>query len=111
MHAPGFIAETDDEAVETLWPYVRKYVDRLRAERGGPPRTRGQFEADIAAGSWHGGSPATVATKIVHMVKTLGVQRFDLNYTAGTLPHEHSMNTIRLYGTEVVPRLWKLVTA
>ena len=36
-------------------------------------------------------------------MKTLGIQRFDLKYSAGTLPHENSMRSIELYGTKVAP--------
>ena len=35
----------------------------------------------------------------------LGASRFDLKYSAGTLPHELSMRSIELYATEVVPRV------
>jgi hypothetical protein len=38
----------------------------------------------------------------------LGVRRFDLKYSNGTLPHERLMNTIELYGSEVIPRVREL---
>jgi hypothetical protein len=53
-------------------------LTRLGAERGWPPLTRERFEADIAEGAWHVGSPETVARKIAHTVSVLDVQRFDL---------------------------------
>ena len=37
------------------------------------------------------------------ITKDLGVQRFDLKYSAGTLPHENQMAAIELYGTQVIP--------
>jgi hypothetical protein len=55
------------------------------------------------------GSPETVATKIAATVKTLRLNRFDLKYSAGTLPHERMMSCIGLYGTEVIPRVRELV--
>lgn len=39
----------------------------------------------------------------------LGASRFDLKYSAGTLPHETMMRSIELYGTEVVPRVRELL--
>ena len=43
------------------------------------------------------------AEKIVKTVKALGVQRFEMKYSSGTLPHEHMMRSIELYGTKVMP--------
>ncbi|WP_306208049.1 LLM class flavin-dependent oxidoreductase [Actinoplanes sp. RD1] len=109
VHTPGFIAATDEEAKETLWPHARRSITRIGRERGWPPLTRDRFEADIAEGAWHVGSPATVAAKIAKTVKALGIQRFDLKYSHGTLPHEDLMTAIHLYGTEVVPRVKELL--
>ena len=39
----------------------------------------------------------------------LGASRFDLKYSAGTLPHEAMMRSIELYGREVIPRVRELV--
>ena len=36
-------------------------------------------------------------------MKALGVARFDLKYSAGTLPHEKLMRSIELYGSKVMP--------
>ncbi len=37
----------------------------------------------------------------VHVAERLGLSRFDLKYSAGTLPHEQIMRSIELYGREV----------
>jgi hypothetical protein len=55
------------------------------------------------------GSPETVARKIAVTVRGLGAVRFDLKYSAGTLPHEAMMRSIELYGREVMPRVRELV--
>ena len=47
----------------------------------------------------------TVAAKIVRAATGLGASRFDMKYSAGTLPHELMMHSIELYATEVVPRV------
>ncbi|TXI78198.1 MAG: hypothetical protein E6Q44_11860 [Flavobacteriales bacterium] len=44
----------------------------------------------------------TVAAKIARAVKALGLSRFDLKFSAGSLPHERMMPCIALYGMEVV---------
>ncbi|HVV08990.1 LLM class flavin-dependent oxidoreductase [Amycolatopsis sp.] len=109
VHAPGFVAETDEEAAEILWPHARAMTNRIGAERGWPPLTRDRFEADIAHGAQHVGSPETVARKIADTARTLGIQRFDLKYSNGTLPHEQMMKGIELYGSVVIPRVRELL--
>jgi probable LLM family oxidoreductase len=105
VHAPGYVAATDEEAVEQVWPHARNMLARIGRERGWAPPTRPRFEADVTDGAWHVGSPETVARKIARTVSDLGIQRFDLKYSAGTLPHERQMETVRLYGDEVIPRV------
>jgi probable LLM family oxidoreductase len=106
IHSPGHVAETDELARDQLWPHYRAMHARIGSERGWPPMTREQFDmATGPTGALAVGSPATVAAKIVRAVSGLGASRYDLKYSAGTLPHELSMRAIELYGTEVVPRV------
>ena len=66
--------------------------------------TRAQFDASTGPnGALFVGSPDTVAAKIVRAAEGLGLDRFDLKYSAGTLPHELMMQSIELYGSKVVP--------
>ena len=103
MHSPGFIAETDEEAVELFYPRFKVVRDRIGALRGWPPIRREEFDADVAHGSMYVGSPETVARRIAGAVQKLGVGRFDLIYTAGTLPVSARMKAVELYGTKVIP--------
>jgi probable LLM family oxidoreductase len=111
VHSPGFVAPTDDEARDTLYPYFKAGRDRIGRERGWPPATRTDYEREIEHGSLYVGSPETVARRIARTVTTLGVQRFDLKYTNGAVPHRHLLTAIELYGTEVMPRVRELVEA
>jgi alkanesulfonate monooxygenase SsuD/methylene tetrahydromethanopterin reductase-like flavin-dependent oxidoreductase (luciferase family) len=56
------------------------------------------------------GSPETVARKIATTVRALGLSRFDLKYSNGTLPHDRLLKSIELYGRSVVPRVRALLT-
>ncbi|BBH70919.1 oxidoreductase [Actinoplanes sp. OR16] len=109
VHCPGFVAETDEEAIEILWPHARRMLDRLGRERGWPRTSKDRFVADVTEGAWHVGSPETVAQKIASTVQALGIQRFDLKYAHGTLPHERLMTCVELYGTHVIPRVRELL--
>ena len=57
------------------------------------------------------GSPETVARKMAMTIDALGLSRFDVKYSAGTLPHELMSTSIELYGTEVIPRVRALLAA
>ncbi len=112
VHSPGHVAPTDEAALEELWPHWKPMRDRIGAERGWPPATRGEFEAAAGPdGAMYVGAPATVAAKIARTVTTLGLERFDLKYSAGTLPHPLLLRSIELYGTEVLPRVRELLAA
>jgi probable LLM family oxidoreductase len=104
VHSPGHVADTDEQARDELWPHYARMHARIGRERGWPPMTRAQFDqAAGPSGSLYVGSPMTVADKIVHTAQVLGIDRFDLKYSAGTLPHELMMRSIELYGSEVAP--------
>jgi len=109
VHSPGYVAATDAQAREEFWLHYKGMRDRIGAERGWPPMEKAEFEREIAHGSLYLGSPETVARKIAATVKMLGVSRFDLKYSAGTLPHAKLMTCIELYGREVMPRVRELL--
>jgi probable LLM family oxidoreductase len=103
VHSPGFVADSDEEARELLFPYFKEQRDRIGRERGWPPTSRQQFEAEVEDGAVFAGSPRTVAAKIARTARALGLSRFDLKYGNGALPHEHLMHAVELYATEVIP--------
>lgn len=109
IHSPGFVAETDEAAREALWPHYQAMFGRIGRERGWPPVTKERFLAEVEQGALYVGSPETVARKIVRAVRGLGVQRFDLKYSTGGLPHEEMLTCIRLYGERVIPRVREMM--
>ena len=110
MHSPGHVAASDDEAREQMFPHQAEAFTRIGRERGWGPYTREQFDANAEpTGSLFVGSPETVAQKVAWAVRTLGLSRFQLKYAVGGLPHELRMESIRLYGTQVVPRVRELL--
>ena len=79
-------------------------------ERGWPAYSKLRFTHDIGPeGALYIGSPETVARKIAATERSLGVQRFDLKISTGTLPHEKMMRSIELYGTRVAPMVRELL--
>ena len=109
VHSPGYVADTDSQAKEELYPDMKKMRDRIGAERGWAPMGRAEFEQEATRGSLYVGSPETVAKKIAKTARALGIARFDLKYSAGPLPHEKLMHSIELYGTKVIPMVRELL--
>jgi alkanesulfonate monooxygenase SsuD/methylene tetrahydromethanopterin reductase-like flavin-dependent oxidoreductase (luciferase family) len=109
-HSPGHVAETDHQAREEVFPHWLNQRNRIGAERGWGPGNRHEFDAMCAPeGALYVGSPETVASKIALLKMNLGVDRFDLKYSNGTLPHKAMMRSIELFGTEVAPRVGALL--
>lgn len=105
-HSPGYIAATDEQALEEAWPHFERMQNRIGRERGWGPTTHSDYLNSAGPdGALFIGSPETVATKIIKVARELELTRFDLKYSLGTLPHDLLLNCIRLYGTEVLPRV------
>jgi probable LLM family oxidoreductase len=112
IHAPGHVAETDEQAQREFWPNWRAALTRIGRERGFRPPTKESFAADIGPeGALYVGAPETVAAKIVANLRNLDASRFDLKFGMPGLTHDQVMTTIDLYGTQVIPRVRELVGA
>ncbi len=111
IHSPGFVAATDAEARELVWPHYQEMFGRIGRERGWPPTTKERYLAEVEHGSLYVGSVETVARKIAATVRDLGLQRFDLKYSTGGLPHDALVQAIRLYGEKVMPMVRDLLSA
>jgi probable LLM family oxidoreductase len=112
VHSPGHVAPTDEQAREELWPHYAGLMNRIGAERGWQPITRAHFDREAGPdGSLYVGSPDTVARKMSATITALGLTRFHLKYSNGTLPHHAQMRSLELYGTQVAPRVRELLDA
>lgn len=111
MHSPGFIADSDEEAIKIAWPAHKKNFDRIGKTRGWAPVTREHFLHEVEHGSLYIGSPETVATKIANAITTLGVERFDMVYGGGPMPASARIHMIELYATKVIPRVRELLAS
>lgn len=111
-HSPGHVAPTDDEARSEFFPHWLAVRNQLGVERGWGPGSRSEFDQLCAPeGALYVGSPETVARKIALLKKNLGVDRFDLKYSHGPLPHAAMMRSIELLGTSVAPKVADLLTS
>lgn len=109
MHSPGFIADTDKEAVKAAFPYFKEQMDRVGKTRGWTPMSREHFLSEVENGSMYVGSPETVAKKIARAMKVLDVSRFDMVYGFGPVSVDERRHMIELYAKEVIPRVRELL--
>jgi probable LLM family oxidoreductase len=111
IHSPGFIADTDNEAVEAQWPHYETAFGRIGRERGWGPTSKMHFISEVNGGSLYVGSPEKVAKKIAYAIESVGASRFDLKYANGPMPHSKLMKAIELYGTKVVPMVKEILAS
>ena len=104
INSHGFVAETSQAAADIAFPPLKTMMDRIGRERGWPPMTRQQFEASRELhGANFVGSPQEVTEKILFQHEVFGHDRFLVQFSVGTLPHDKLMRSIELFGTEVAP--------
>src|SRR6185503_8188716 len=71
VHSLGFVADSDEEALEIQWPYYKEQFEWAARERGWRPPTYEQFLAEVDHGSMYVGSPETVAARIAAAARAL----------------------------------------
>lgn len=104
VHGHGFVAEDSETAAEIFYPSYAAAMTRIGRERGWGPMTKQQFEIlRSPEGSLVLGDPETVAAKISSWKEILGVERFELHVSVGTIAPELVSRSIELLGTKVAP--------
>jgi probable LLM family oxidoreductase len=109
IHNIGFLADTREQAAETFWPAYRDAFGKIGRERGWPPPTRPQFDAQCSpAGALMVGDPAAAIDKILAVNEWLGgIHRLNVLIDNRVLTHREIMRAIELLGTAVAPAVRK----
>lgn len=106
VHAHGYIADTEQQAVADFYPSYAEAMTKLGRERGWSPMTRDRFDAMRGPeGSLVLGNPEQVADKIAAMQSTLGIERFMLHISVGAMEHDNVLGSIESLGSTVAPLL------
>jgi probable LLM family oxidoreductase len=105
VHAPGYVAETTQDAADAFFPGFARAVTDVGKERGWPAMTRASFDAQRGPqGALLIGSPDEVTEKIVRHSEALGgISRISFQMNAASLPHAKLMKAIETIGTRVAP--------
>ncbi|PLT36003.1 LLM class flavin-dependent oxidoreductase [Bacillus sp. V5-8f] len=111
-HSHGFIWEDNETAADKFFPPTQQVMNVLGRERGWGYYDRAAFDAARSfEGALYVGDPQTVAQKIIHLRKKVGITRFMLHVPVGSMPHADVMKAIELLGKEVAPIVRKEIAA
>jgi probable LLM family oxidoreductase len=110
IHSLGYVAESTREAVDDFFPGYAHSMNEIGKERGWPPITRRDFEAQRGPnGALLIGNPEEVTEKIIRHSQALGgISRVTFMMNPASLPHEKLMRSTELIGSRVAPVLHKL---
>jgi probable LLM family oxidoreductase len=104
INSHGFIDDTTQEAADIAFPAFKTTMDKIGKERGWSPMSRQQFDASITLkGANVVGSPQDVIDKIIYQHEIFGHDRFLLQMSVGSVPHEKLLHSIELFANEVAP--------
>ncbi|MBK8900310.1 MAG: LLM class flavin-dependent oxidoreductase [Anaerolineaceae bacterium] len=104
INSHGFIADDAQEARDVAFPPFAQVMNKIGRERGWPPMSRQQFDASTTLrGANFVGSPDQIIEKILYQHEIFNHDRFLLQMSVGTMPHDKMMHAIELLGTKVAP--------
>src|SRR3954453_9478422 len=104
INSHGFVAERSQDAADISFPPFAEMMNRIGRERGWSPMTRADYDASRSLrGANFTGSPAEVVEKILFQHEVFGHDRFLVQFSVGSIPHDKLLRSIELFGTEVAP--------
>lgn len=104
INSHGFIADDAQEARDVAFPPFAQVMNKIGRERGWPPMSRSQFDASTTLrGANFVGNPDQIIEKILYQHEIFNHDRFLLQMSVGTMPHDKMMHAIELLGTKVAP--------
>jgi alkanesulfonate monooxygenase SsuD/methylene tetrahydromethanopterin reductase-like flavin-dependent oxidoreductase (luciferase family) len=110
INSHGFVAETSQEAADIAFPGQKLMMDRIGRERGWRPLERQDFDASRTLhGATFVGSPHEVVEKILFQYEIFKHDRFLIQFSVGSVPHDKLLRSIELFGTEVAPAIRKAI--
>lgn len=104
INSHGFIADSRQQALDESFPAVQAAMNKIGRERGWSPMRREQYDASAQLrGASFIGTPDDIIEKILFQHTIFNHQRFLLQLTVGSVPHDKVMHGIELLGTKVAP--------
>lgn len=108
INSHGFIADSSQDAMDTAAPSAIAAMNRIGRERGWQPMSRAEYEESATLrGANFVGSPQQIIDKILFQHEIFQHDRFLLQMSIGSVPHEKMMRSLELFATEVAPTIRK----
>jgi len=105
-----FVSETSQQAGDDYYPTYAAMMNRIGRERGWPPLSREQFDANRSAkGYLMVGSVQQVIDKMLYEYELFNHSRFLAQMSVGTVDHKKILKSMELFGTKVAPVVRKAV--
>jgi len=112
INSHGFIADTKKQAIGESFPAAQAAMNKIGRERGWGPMQKSQYEAAAELrGSNFVGSPDDIIEKMLFQHSIFNHQRFLVQLSVGTMPHDKLMHAIELFGTRVAPVVRKEIAS
>ena len=106
-HFWGWLNQDKEKAINEYFYPTKLLIDQISKER--PQWQEMTYKQYLEAVGENGaifvGDSNTVANKIIKTMENLGLNSFYLHLPIVSMPHEDILNAIRIYGTEVVPKV------
>jgi probable LLM family oxidoreductase len=104
INSHGYVAQRSEQAAADFFPPYAEMMTAIGRERGWAPMQRPDFDAlRTRRGALVVGSPEEVVEKILFQHEHFGHDRFLMQTSVGSIPHEQVLRSIELLGTEVAP--------
>lgn len=112
INSHGFIADTSQDASNISFPAFKTTMDTIGKERGWAPMSRDQFDASTTIrGANFVGSPQQIIDKLLYQHEIFKHDRFLMQMSVGSIPHDKMMRSIELFATEVAPVVRKSINS
>lgn len=99
-----FISDTSQQAGDEYYPTYAAMMNKIGRERGWPPLSREQFDANRSEkGYLMVGSAQQVIDKILYEHELFNHTRFLAQMSVGTVDHKKIRKSMELFGTQVAP--------
>lgn len=109
VHSHTFVADSEQEVLDSYYPYYVAQMDKIGRERGwAGGYTIEQFKGGMSPhGALYMGEPNQIADKIIATTEMFGINRFVAHVDVGGPTHKQLMKSIELFGDKVMPQVKK----
>lgn len=105
IHSHTFVSE-EQNVIEGYFENYKSQMDRIGSSRGWAPYTKMQYEGGrMKDGALFIGNSEEVSEKINYMKEIFGITRFIGHMDVGAPEHEIMMESIKLFGEKVGPKV------